>query len=277
MKEFYQSPTPENEEGVEDILSENGELAEDAWQEGEENVQASALRTRLRWVKAHLAEIAIYARYLLPLTAALTLLVLGFFYNIKTATGGKIYEVALGKLLVNTLTGTHEYLGGELAQAKTWFFGLLSAVAILCILVYLIALFLSGLAAYTAVRAFLCGEESEEGNRYKLIFKIAFPNRVWLFVSNLLVLIPAAYTYFVSLIGSRFLAIGGENVIFILLNRPLIVIGALCLITLALAILIPRFERRKRMNMFLIRHADEHGDEEEDEEEGEEEQAPEEE
>ncbi|MBQ9778089.1 MAG: hypothetical protein IJW22_04095 [Clostridia bacterium] len=219
--------------------------------------QGSAKRSladRLRFLKAHAAEIAIYVRYLLPLISTLTLFLLSFFYNIKTATGGRIYEVALGKLLVNTLTGTHEYLGGEMAEAKTWFFGLLSAIAVLCILVYLIALFLAGLAAYTAVRALRLPEGSEESNRYKLIFKIAFPNRRWLFISNLLVLIPAAYPHFVSLVGSRFLAIGGENVIFILLNRPLIVVGGLVLVTLILAILIPRLERRKKMNMFLIRH-----------------------
>ena len=228
-----------------------------------------SLVARLRFVKAHLPEIAIYTRYLLPFAAALSLLVLSFFYNVKVATSGRIYEVALGKLLVNTLTGTHDYLGGELAEAKTWFFGLLSAVAILCVLVYLVALFLTGLAAYTSVRALRLEEGSEESNRYKLIFKIAFPNRVWLLVSDLLLLIPAAYPYFVSLIGSRFLAIGGENVIFILLNRPLIVMGVLCTLVLLLAILIPRLERRKKMNMFLIRHPDEEGEENEGEEDAE--------
>lgn len=253
MKELNQDPIPQDLQTKGDVVGEN-----------DGNVEKHPMLDCLRWVKVHLAEIAIFARYLLPLATALTLLVLCFFYNIKAATGGRIYEVALGKLLVNTLTGTHEYLGGELAEAKTWFFGLLSAIAIVCILVYLIALFLTALAAYTAVRAFRLPEGSEEGNRYKLIFKIAFPNRIWLFVSDLLVLIPAAYPHFVSLVGSRFLAIGGENVIFILLNRPLIVVGALCLVTLILAILIPRFERRKKMNMFLIRHQEEESEDEEE-------------
>ena len=58
-----------------------------------------------------------------------------------------------------------------------------------------------------------------------------------------------------------------------MLNRPLIVVGALTLVTLLLALLIPRWERQKKMNMFLVWHpedadpAKESTDEDEDENE----------
>ena len=92
-----------------------------------------------------------------------------------------------------------------------------------------------------------------------------FPNRVWLFLSQLLVLIPLLYPHFVSFVGGYFLAIGVGDVIFILLNRPLIVAGAFCVASLVLALIIPRFERRKRMNMFLLHRAIEKSEELEEE------------
>lgn len=201
--------------------------------------------------------IAIVARYCLPCVSVLVFLVMGWFYNVQASSIGSFYRVSTWRLLFHTLTGTHAYLGGEMASAKSWFYGLLSVSAILCILVFLLAVFFSVLAAYTAIRAFLAGHESEESNRMKIAFKIAFPNRVCLYLSNLLILIPAAYPHIYSAISARFLLIGGENAIFVFSNPTLVVLGVLAVVTVLLALFIPRFERRKRMNMFLVWH-DEH-------------------
>ncbi len=220
-----------------------------------------------RAFRRNLPQIAVYARYVLPVIAAVVVLVLGWFYNVQIASGGRLYEVSLFRLYGSTISGTHEYLGGETAAERTWFYGLLSVGAIVCILCYVIVLFLACLAAYTAIRAFRLGHENEAANRYKLLFKIAFPNRILLFLSNAFLLLPVCYPHFVSFVGSRFLGIGGEGVIYVLFNRPLLVTGIFVALTLILALAIRNAERRKKMNMFLVYHVpdkDEDTEQEED-------------
>ena len=133
------------------------------------------------------------------------------------------------------------------------------------ILLYLVALFLAMLAAVTAIRAFRAGHESEESNRMKVIFKIAFPNRVCLFLSNALFLVPTLFSEYFGAVGRHFMLVDKKEIIYTETNILFFVILGLTLITLALAIAIPRLERQKKMNMFLIWHTDE--DAEEDEEE----------
>ena len=216
-------------------------------------------------VRAHLPSVAIWARYLLPPLTLLTLFVMSFFYNVKVYVGGAQDEVSILRLYINTFKGTHSYLGGATTAGGAWFYGIVTAGAVVGVLCFLIALFLTGLATYTAVRAFLAGHESEESDRMKLIFKIAFPNRVWLFLSELFLLFPLLYPNFFSAVGKRFLAIGGGNVIFVMLNRPLIVGAILLVLTLALALIIPRYERRRKMNMFLLHRTEKsESDEQED-------------
>lgn len=203
----------------------------------------------------HLPEVLVWARYLLPALGVLTVFVLGFFYNVRFISGRITQELSVWRLYANTFVGMHDYLGESAKAGRSWFFGILVAGAIVGILCFLAALFFAGVAAYTAFRAFRSGYASEESDRHKLFFKIVFPNRVWLYLSQLLVLIPLLYPHFVSLVGSYFLAIGVGDVIFILLNRPLIVAGVFCFLSLVLALVIPRFERRKKMNMFLLHRA----------------------
>lgn len=219
--------------------------------------------------RQNLPQIAVYTRYVLPVISALVLLVLGWFYNVQIASAGGIYEVSLFRLYGSTISGTHKYLGGETAAERSWFYGLLSVGAILCILCYVILLFLACLAAYTAIRAFRLGHENEAANRYKVLFKIAFPNRFLLFLSNAFLLLPVCYPHFVSFVGSRFLGIGGEGVMYVLFNRPLLIMGILVALTLILAFAIRNVERRKKMNMFLVYHAPEQEDGEDEEESGE--------
>ena len=201
-----------------------------------------------------LPRIAIWARYLLPLVSLLTLFVMSFFGSVQIYIAGEtqIHEISVLSAYINTFKGMHAYFGGTTVASRSWFYSIVTVGAVVGILIFLITLFLAGLAAYTAVRAFRAGHESEESDRMKLIFKIAFPNRVWLFLSNLLVLLPFLYPEFYEMVGKRFLAVKGVEVIFVLLNRPLIVGAILTVLTLVLALLIPKHERRKKMNMFLL-------------------------
>ena len=216
-------------------------------------------KNRSPWQRfcAQLPTLLILARYVLPCVAVLVFFVMGFGYTVRASGGGSFYRISTWRLLWNTLAGTHDYLGGETQAAKNWFYGSLSVVAIFCFLCFLLALFLSALALYTAAKAFRAGHTSEQSNRMKVIFKIAFPNRLWLFLSNLLILIPAAYPHFYQVISTRFLLIGNERAIYVFANPPLVVLGVLVLLTLVLALVIPRYERSRHMNMFLVHHEEE--------------------
>ncbi|MBE6630264.1 MAG: hypothetical protein E7624_05375 [Ruminococcaceae bacterium] len=195
----------------------------------------------------------VYARYLLPFFTVLLSFLLSCIYCVGGVMGRRTTWVSLLQLFGNTLVGMHDYLGGKTSAGQSWFYGILSAGAILGILLFLVALFLTGLAAYTAVRAFRAGYKSEESNRMKLIFKVPFPNRVWLYLSDLLVLLPLLYPYFLSFVGEKIPNISGEPVRF-QWNIPLFVCAGLCLVTLGLSFLVARTERAKHMNMFLLYH-----------------------
>ena len=121
----------------------------------------------------------------------------------------------------------------------------------------------------TAIRAFRAGHESEASNRMKVIFKIAFPNRVCLFLSNVLFLVPVLFPEYFGAVGRHFMMVDKKEIIYTETNILFFVILGLTLITLALSLTIPRLERQKKMNMFLVYHPDE--DAEEDEEDDEEE------
>lgn len=206
---------------------------------------------RHRRFREHLLRALVWVRYMLPLATALAVLVMGCFKTMRFAFHKPI---SLFRLMWNTLMSARAYRTGETQAATDWFYGVLAGVTILDVLLTLLALFLVGLAAVAACRAFLAGHESERSNRAKLVFKIAFPNRLCLYLSNLLLLVPVAYPHVFSFISTRFLRIGNENAVYVVSNPAIIVVGASLVLTLALTLLILRPERRLQMNMFLLHH-----------------------
>ena len=208
----------------------------------------------------------VWARYLLPPLAALTLLVIGFFYTVKGVVLGQGYEVSLWRMLGNTFGGAHNYLGSDNLSARAdSLYTALVLVALLLILLYLVGLFLSGLAAFTALRAFRAGHTAPLSNRMKVIFKVAFPNRVCLFIANLLLLAPTLYPHFYTAISHSYSLVGMQSVFFVTLNRPLIIAGALLFITLVLAVLTRRYEKEENMEMFEVFYPDKEGESEAEE------------
>ncbi len=200
-------------------------------------------------VRAICPVVLVWVRYLLPVATALALVVMGFFKTVRFAYRAPL---SLWRLIWNTIVSARDYLGGEMQEAKSWFYGILSITAMLELLLALVALFLVGFAAYTAIRSFVAGYKSEESNRLKVAFKVAFPNRVCLYLANLLLVLPALYPHIFSLVSTKFLLIGGEEVVYVIANPLLFVMGACALATLVLAIAIRGFERRLHMNMFVL-------------------------
>ena len=212
-------------------------------------------------LKKQLPVILVWARYLMPVITGATLTVRSFLYTVQGAMLGKRYEVSLLRLYFNTFGGTHEYLGTEGSKAGNALYGTLTLGAILGTVVFLVAFFFACFAAYTACRAFLTDEGSAENTRMKKLFKVAFPNRLCLFLSNALFIVPALFPQYYSFVSSRYVLVGGKSVFYVILNRPLIVMAVLTGITLILALAIPTYERSKRMNMFVV-YAAEREDEE---------------
>ena len=215
-----------------------------------EKIEGEAKRARLR---KNVLKALVWTRYLLPFATALAVIVMGCFKMVRFAFHK---PMSLFRLMWNTLVSARAYRAGETNAATDWFYGVLAGVTIVDILLTLLALFFVVLAAAVACRAFWMGHESKESNRAKLLFKIVFPNRACLYLSNLLLLAPVLYPHLFSFVSTRFLRIGNESAVYVISNPALIVVGASLLLTLAIAIAIPRFERRLQMNLFLLHHAE---------------------
>ena len=220
-------------------------------------------------IKGNAPRFAIYARYLLPAVFGVFLLVFSFADGVRFYMNGRSMKMSLFAFYKNTLTAAHGYLAGTTEAQANWFYGLLSGGAILFALVYVLALGFSVLAAVTACRAFLAGQESEEGNRMKVIFKVAFPNRGFLLAANCLYLVPALFPEYFSAVGRRFLALSGKDTVFVDVNGYLIATLVMLAFTLVLSLLIKKWEYQKSMNMFVVRSShdespDEDGDEDEE-------------
>ena len=231
-------------------------------------MQKNGTHWRERFKKS-LPFVAIYARYLLPVLMGVLLLAFSFLDWVYFYMQGSRYKMSLFSFYQRTLTSSLDYVGGKTAANSDGFYAMLSVGAVVGILFYLVALFFAVLAAVTAIRAFRAGHESEQSNRMKVAFKIAFPNRICLFLSNVLFLVPTLFPEYFSAVGRHFMMVNKKEIIYTETNVLLFVMLGLTLVTLTLALLIPRLERQKKMNMFLVYHPDEEGeaDEEENEEE----------
>ncbi len=208
-------------------------------------------RAALLWVRAHLPQLTVWARYALPVLSALVLFAMGWCYNVNAARVGNVYELSLWRLHFNTLS----HARAEFAQsASSGFYTVLSVAAAISLFCFALATALVCFALFCAIEALRQPKDSERQNRKKMLFRVIFPNRVCAFLPSVLLVVPTFYPHFVSLVGSRFLEVGGEEMLFLLSNPPLVVMGVLTLLTLVLAVLEPRFARRKGMNLFLVRH-----------------------
>jgi len=195
----------------------------------------------------------IYARFLLPAITGVMLLVVGCFYNVKAAQGYVRYSLSLTRLYGNTFTAARTYfLSAEKSDPLTAYYTLLTVAAAVGVLFFLLAAFFNGFAALKAMQALPLGQKSEEANRHKLHFKMAFPNRVALAIANCLWVVPALYPTMFSYIGSRFLFIQGVTRLYISRDLPLILTLVMTALSLLLALIVPRLERRREMNMFLL-------------------------
>lgn len=192
----------------------------------------------LRDLRVSLPHILLFARYLLPVLTGVALLVLSFFYNVYYYQLGSRYIQSLFHFYSGTFSVAKNYLGGGSAGTGA-FYAWLTAGAVLGVLCFILALTFAVFAFLPAFRTFA----GLSAVREKLRFKILFPNRICLFLSCCLYLPAALYPRFFALVCRR----AGRNadMIFIGADTPLIVTGALTVLTLILAVYACRAEKKE--------------------------------
>ena len=200
--------------------------------------------------------VLIWARYLFPLLSCVILFALSFgdlFEFYQSSTVGTISIFGLYGATFQTVFSAF----GEITSGTVLWYAILQLLgAIIGLLAFLLFIGFAILAAITACRAFCHGPEDPTANRMKVIFKVVFPNRICLFLANALALVPFLFPYYFSFVLERFYNMGvePEMPIYIKSNPCFWIALGLTVITLVLALVIPRYERRRRMNMFLVEH-----------------------
>lgn len=235
-----------------DLALDDEALVRDTRQDCATAKEAPSAFTLAQKIKMHLPAALIYTRYLAPAVFGILLFGLSFFDWVYFFMGGDPLKMSLFAFYKQTITSSLRYVGGTTTAAMNGFYGLMAAAAALCLVFYVLALFLSGLSAVTAVRAFRAGHESEESNRAKVAFKVAYPNRICLLLSNALYLVPTLFPEIFSAVGRLFLSISGSGTVFVTVNVFFIITIVFTALMLALSLGIKRYEYRKKMNMFLF-------------------------
>lgn len=212
----------------------------------------------------------IFMRYLLPLFTAVLLPILGLFYNVYSLQLGRRVQVSVLQLWFNTVKATRAYLldGNAVASTRN-FYVFLSVGAILVAVLFLISLLFAAFTLfvlYRVVNARARGDKAAE-KEAKILLKAFLPNRVWLAITNVLVLPLALFPELFSFICSRFLTVSGSNAIYIRCNVTAIVIAVFCLASLVLAVIGRKWERTEGADLFFIEEEKDGEDPEEESEE----------
>ncbi len=203
----------------------------------------------------------LFLRYLFPLVIALTLGILGSFYNIRRGN----LRLSLWQLWFNTVKQGREALifRDAIGSARSYYVLLLVGAAV-ALLALIAALALAVIALYTFLLA--TGKRGDdERRRAKILFRAVFRSRVSLFLSNLLLLVPSFFPLYFTVVSNRhpgggFISFGFDPVLTV----------SLCLMFLlaCFCLYLVKRERGTPLDMFYIEpettegNADEAGDDE---------------
>ena len=200
--------------------------------------------------------VLIWARYLFPLLSCVILFALSFGDLFEFYQSSSIGTISIFGLYGATFQTVFSAFGEITGGTVLWYAILQLLGAIIGLVAFLAFVGFAVLAAITACRAFCHEPEHPTANRMKVIFKVVFPNRICLFLANALALVPFLFPYYFSFVLEQFYNMGvePEMPIYIKSNPCFWIAFGLTAITLILALVIPRYERRRRMNMFLVEH-----------------------
>lgn len=211
----------------------------------------------------------IILRYLSPVFVAAVLLILGFFHNVFASQGGQEIGVSLLPLWVNGIKAARAYLleGDAVAGGKAFYRVILFSACTVAVL-FLISLLSSLFALYVLRRVLRARAENDrKGEKEaKILLRAFFPNRAWLFVTNLLVLPLALFPEIFSFVCGRFLVASKGQALYIRFNVTAVVVLLLLLAVFAMAAFERRFSRSVGLDLFFFDEDDSDEDEDEDDE-----------
>ena len=141
----------------------------------------------------------LFLRYLFPFVIALTVGILGSFYNIQR---GRL-RLSLWQLWFNTVKQGREalVLRDAVGAARSYYILLLVGAAV-ALLALIAALVLALIALYTFLLA--TGKRgADERREAKILFRAVFHSRVSLFLSNLLLLLPSLFPLYFTVVSNR--------------------------------------------------------------------------
>lgn len=253
----FKADLTEREEWEEDF--EGAPLYEETLCENNDNVCKKNSIFRKFFSRDGFPRLLILLRYLFPLLTGVVLLCLSFGELFEFYQSVTVGTISLFGLYKATFATAFRAFGAVTDSTFIWYAVLQLIGALIGALAFLAAAVLSALATVTAYRTFANRPNSAIGNRMKVIFKFAFPNRICLFLSNAAYLLFVAFPYYFSFVLERFYYMGiePEPPIYVKSHPTFWVVVVLTAITLALAIASARFERQKRMNMFVVEYDEE--------------------
>ena len=189
-------------------------------------------------------------RFALPVAANLAFLITGLAYTVRGAILGKRYMFSVIRLFFNTFTGTHAYLAGAKTAADNTFFAFLAIGAAVGVLAMLSSLFFSCFALLSTVRRLFF--KQRDNSQWIFLFRVLFPNRVCLFLSQCLLLLPALFPEYYTFIASRFAIDGGQAAFYVIYNIPLYVVCGALLLTAGMSFFLARYEHGDR-DLFALK------------------------
>lgn len=194
----------------------------------------------------------IYLRYILPACFAVLTVVAAFIPSVaftlemnalKTRSVAVIMSDAW-KQCRHYLSGASSMQGDATAAFSVW----VTVGIIVTVLIAAAILIISVWAAVLSVRVIRLPSDDKSALEARRLLCRVFPSKVWLLVTNLLIIVPAAFPNYLAIIYTRVLYLSTE-----VKNGLMWIVIAFAVIEVALVLVSARYEKELGMDVFAIR------------------------
>ena len=194
----------------------------------------------------------IYLRYILPACFAVLTVVAAFIPSVaftlemnalKTRSVAAIMSDAW-KQCRHYLSGASSMQGDATAAFSVW----VTVGIIVTVLIAAAILIISVWAAVLSVRVIRLPSDDKSALEARRLLCRVFPSKVWLLVTNLLIIVPAAFPNYLAIIYTRVLYLSTE-----VKNGLMWIVIAFAVIEVALVLVSARYEKELGMDVFAIR------------------------
>lgn len=194
----------------------------------------------------------IYLRYILPACFAVLTVVAAFIPSVaftlemnalKTRSVAAIMSDAW-KQCRHYLSGASSMQGDATAAFSVW----VTVGIIVTVLIAAAILIISVWAAVLSVRVIRLSSDDKSALEARRLLCRVFPSKVWLLVTNLLIILPAAFPNYLAIIYTRVLYLSTE-----VKNGLMWIVIAFAVIEVALVLVSARYEKELGMDVFAIR------------------------